>query len=175
MNLEEKIKYLNGQFDFEEPNIGHFNRFESRLKQQSNKPKRKPIKRFALIASVVVLFISIGVISIKNNSNNNIVNPEFQQTEFYFSQVIKEELKKIDTQKNSENKKIINDAFLQIKKLENDYKTLQKDLINTQNKKPIIYAMLENYQQRINILQNLINTLEQFNQVKKSDYEIQNI
>jgi uncharacterized membrane protein YhiD involved in acid resistance len=174
MNLEEKIKQLNGQFDFEEPNIGHFNRFESRLKQQSNNPKRKSIKNFALIASVVVLFISIGVISIKNNSNN-IVNPEFQQTEIYFSQVIKEELKKIDTQKNPENKKIINDAFLQIKKLENDYKTLQKDLINTQNKKPIIYAMLENYQQRINILQNLINTLEQFNQVKKSDYEIQNI
>ena len=167
MNLEDKIKQLNGQFDFEEPNIGHFNRFEKRLQQ----PTKKPYRRFALIASVVVLCITIGVLSIKNKTNTISVSPEFQQTETYFSQVIREELKKIDAQKNTENQQIITDAFKQMQKLESDYKKLQKDLINTQNKKQIIYAMLENYQQRIKILQNLLDTLEHYNQIKNTHHE----
>lgn len=172
MNLEEKIKTLEGQFDIEEPSIGHFNRFEARLQ---NKRKKKPFNKFYLVASVVLLFVVIGFKLFSEKANTNMVTPEFKQTENYFSTVINDELKKVVAQKNADNQQIISDAFLQMKKLEDNYKQLQKDLKNTQNKKAIIYAMLDNYQQRIKILQNLLNTLNQYKQLKNTNYEIQNI
>ncbi len=172
MNLEEKIKTLEGQFDIEEPSICHFNRFEARLQ---NKRKKKPFNKFYLVASVVLLFVVIGFKLFSEKANTNMVTPEFKQTENYFSTVINDELKKVVAQKNADNQQIISDAFLQMKKLEDNYKQLQKDLKNTQNKKAIIYAMLDNYQQRIKILQNLLNTLNQYKQLKNTNYEIQNI
>lgn len=170
MNLEDKIQQLQGQFDFEEPNIGHFNRFENRLKKQS----KYPLLKYIRIAAVFLLFISIGFIAVKKQQNTLNTDTQFRQTETYFSQVIKEELKKVNAQKNTENEQIINDAFLQMQILDKEFLKLQKDLKNSQNKKTIIYAMLQNYQQRILILQNLLDTLEQYNHVKNNNYEIQN-
>jgi len=170
MNLEDKIQQLQGQFDFEEPNIGHFNRFENRLKKQS----KSPLLKYIRIAAVFLLFISIGFIAVKKQQNTLNTDTQFRQTETYFSQVIKEELKKVNAQKNTENEQIINDAFLQMQILDKEFLKLQKDLKNSQNKKTIIYAMLQNYQQRILILQNLLDTLEQYNHVKNNNYEIQN-
>ncbi|HFS67153.1 MAG TPA: hypothetical protein ENK67_02970 [Flavobacteriia bacterium] len=171
MNLEQKITQLQDQFDFKEPNIGHFNRFEKRL--QNKQPKKRKWKRYSLIASVVLLLLVIGWNTFSKNENTSVV-PEFQQSQMYFATVIKEELKKVESQKTSDNRQIINDALLQMDNLEKEFKKLQKDLKTTQNKKAIIYAMLDNYQQRIKILQNLLSTLENYKQLKKHTYEVQN-
>jgi len=173
MNLDQKIQQLQGQFDFEEPNIGHFNRFEKKLQNLNQKPKSNRFKQYSLIASVVLLLIVVGFGAF-SKKKQTVVSPEFQQSEMYFSTVIKEELKKVNNQKNQDNKQIIDDALFQMKKLEEDFKILQKDLKKTQNKKAIIYAMLDNYQQRIKILQNLLHTLQNYNQLKNDNYEIQN-
>lgn len=170
MNLEDKIQQLQGQFDFKEPNIGHFNRFEKRLKKHS----KSSFKKYTRVAAIFLLFIIIGFIALKKHKNTLNSDAQFKQTETYFSQVIKEEIKKVNTQKNTENEQIINDAFLQMQILEKEFQKLQKDLKNKQNKQTIIYAMLENYQQRILILQNLLHTLKQYNRLKNTTYEIQN-
>ena len=174
MNLENKIKQLQGQFDFKEPNIGHFNRFEKRLNESWQPRKQNKYKKWMAIVAMLLLLITVGVKGI-SYSKSKMITPEFQQTETYFSAVIKEELKKVNAQKNTENQQIINDAFRQMNVLENDYQKLQEDLKQSQNKKAIIYAMLNNYQQRIYILQNLLATLEKYNHLKKNHYDIQNI
>ncbi len=180
MKLEDKIKKIQNQFDIEEPTIGHFNRFEAKLQNHLKPKKRNPLKpyyKYLVAASFVLLFSFIGYKSLSNKNTATLANvsPELQQTESYFSAVIHDELKKVQLQKNHDNQKIIDDAMIQLQKLEKEYQSLGEDLKNSENKKALIYAMLDNYQQRIKILQNLLEQLEQFNQLKNNSYETQNI
>ena len=57
-------------------------------------------------------------------------------------------------------------AFLQLNKLEENYKNLTVELDNSNKDKRIIYAMINNFQQRIEVLQSLLQQLNELEQLK---------
>jgi hypothetical protein len=73
-------------------------------------------------------------------------------------------LKKITDESSPETQSLINDALKQMKILENDYESLKKDLTESNDDNRVIYAMISNFQKRIDLLK---NTLEQINTVKQ--------
>ena len=174
--LEEKFLELKGQFDTEEPEIGHFSRFEERLgKQTSEKPKWNPNtwKWIAVAASIALVF-SIGFGNFTTEPNRlelAAVSPEMEETQSFFVSTIQEELKQIDLKRNEDNKQVIDDALVQLDVLEKEYEQLTVDLKTSNKDNRIIYAMIANFQQRIDVLQFLLKQLDEIEQLKTAKNE----
>jgi hypothetical protein len=124
-----------------------------------------------LLAASIALIVSLWF-NFKSQDNIGYalsdVSEQMKETEDYFSSVIQSEIKKVSQQKNTNNTMIIDDALYQIEVLENEYVNLSKELKINGFEKRIIHAMIYNYQQRIEILQDL---LSQINQIKSSRNE----
>lgn len=174
-NLDNIFKNLEGKFDIEEPTIGHFNRFEARLNQPKTSNKKNNFKLFSFIAvaaSVVLLFgIWLGTsFSNKGMELANVSN-EMAETQSYFVSTIQKELSLIEDQRNSTTEQLINDALDQLKILEQQYNLLTLELKESTEDKRIIYAMISNFQQRIDILQSVLNQIEKVKQLKTKKNE----
>ncbi len=170
-NLNKTCNNLKNQFDLEEPTIGHFNRFESKLK--GIKPNKKFNFKFVAVAASILMLFGIVFTSVQINKGIELaeISPKMEETQDYFASVIHQEIEKINKEKNPENAKIIEDAFLQIHQIEGNYKKLTIELKNNSNSKEIIFAMIHNYQQRIDVLQNLLQNLDNFRQLKNNKNE----
>ena len=168
--LEQRLRELEGQFDTVEPNIGHFNRFEEKLSQLNTKKRRQNPKSWiwmAMAASVALLFgIWFGGYSAKQGLELADVSPRMEETQSFFVSTIQLEIENINLKRNEDNQHIIDDAFLQLNKLEENYIKLTVELDNSNKDQRIIYAMINNFQQRIEVLQTLLQQLEELEQLK---------
>ena len=171
-NLEKRFVELHGQFDLEEPSIGHFNRFEARLARQSYqettvKWNSKTWKWLAVAASVV-LFVGVWFGTSDNTPGMQLadVSPEMEDTQSFFVSTITKELESINSQRDDSNKVIIDNALVHLEELEREYDQLTLELENSDQDKRIIYAMINNFQQRIEVLQNLLQQLDEINILK---------
>ena len=177
-NLEHRFKQLEGQFDIEEPAIGHFDRFEAKLASQDAKVKRiqwnpNTWKWLSVAASVLLLVgFWFGSYSAKSGMELADLSPEMEETQSFFVTTIQQEVEKINLQRNSDTEQIITDAFIQLEKLEANYEELKVELLEISEDKRIIFAMINNYQQRINVLQNLLEQIEEINYLNDQDNTI---
>ena len=90
---------------------------------------------------------------------------------FYLASIHKE-IEEIKSQQTPENQKIIEDAFDQLKILELSYQKLTVELKESSEDKRVIYAMITNFQKRLEVLQNLMLQLEEFenyNEIAKKE------
>ncbi|MBT8317174.1 MAG: hypothetical protein HKP59_06085 [Lutibacter sp.] len=172
-NLEHIFKNLENQFDLEEPSIGHFNRFEARLNKTTTPKKNfKLFSYVAVAASIVLLFgVWLGTSFSSSGMELATISPEMQETQSYFVSVIKNELATIENERNNDTEQLINDALLQINKLEDQYSKLTLELKESTEDKRIIYAMISNFQQRIDVLQSLLIQIEDLKQLKTQNNE----
>lgn len=168
--LENIFKTKREEFDFSEPNLGHFDRFEAKLKQnkQTIVVKKTPWHWLAVAASILLLF---GFWLGKQNTSIGYeladVSPKMEETQNFYLATIHKEIEEINKQKTPENQKIINDAFDQLKKLEVSYQNLTIELKESSEDKRVIYAMIANFQNRLEVLQNLMIQLEEFENYKE--------
>ena len=161
------------KFDVAEPTIGHFDRFESRLSKQQKTYNPKNWRWLVMAASIALLF-GFWFTQTQNNETLQLadVSPEMAETQNYFSSVIKSEIGKINTQKSPDNEKLIDDAFLRLENLEKQYTHLTDELKESDADKRVVFAMISNFQQRIEILQNLLTQLDEIKQFKTTTNEI---
>ena len=157
------------KFDVYEPKQGHKERFLQKL-QQNKSGKTKFInynvyKKWMIAASIALLFgliFQTGRMVQQKKMNESAVS----RNEQYFSMIIKEKLEEVEKEKSPETEKIFNDAMEQIKLLENDYQQLIKDY--RQNKdKYILNAMINNFRERIEILQFVKQQIKEIKNAKK--------
>jgi septal ring factor EnvC (AmiA/AmiB activator) len=170
--LEQRFRELDGQFDIEEPKLGHFDRFEVKLaRQTTQKPKWNPNtwKWLAIAASIALLFtLGLGNYSTKQGLELADVSPKMEETQSFFVSTIQQEIENINLKRNDYNQQIIDDAFKQLNKLEENYKQLTVELDDSGKDKRIIYAMISNFQQRIEVLQSLLQQLDELQQLKNN-------
>ena len=94
------------------------------------------------------------------------ISPEMEETQSFFISTIQNELETIDAQRTDENKEIIDNALEQLKRLEEEYNQLTIELEHSEQDKRIVYAMINNFQQRIEVLQTLLQQLDEINEIK---------
>lgn len=170
-SLENKFKELQEQFDVEVPNLGHFERFQAKLNIEQ-KPKLNYWKLLAIAASFLLLVsFSWTYLSDKQSLELKEVSPEMAETQAYFTSVINQELKAIGKATNLDNKKIIEDGLAQLKILENDYLKLTIQLQESNEDSRIIFAMIDNYQKRIEVLKSVLNQINIIKQTKNNNHE----
>lgn len=171
-NMEEFFKNNKHEFDFAEPDVGHFERFRARLEKVDETPKKKggtPWYILAVAASVLLFFgYWMGNYN-QSDSDRGIdladVSPKMEETQNFYLASIQKEVETIKTRKTPANQKIIDDAFVQLELLETNYRKLTLELKESNADKRVIYAMITNFQTRLQILQNLMDQLEEFEEL----------
>jgi len=84
---------------------------------------------------------------------------------------IQQQLEEINKNATSENVQLINDALEQLEKLENNYEILKKDLVQSNNDKRVISAMINNFQKRASLLEDVLKKMDTINTLKGSNNE----
>ncbi|RUA07491.1 MAG: hypothetical protein DSY82_07940 [Flavobacteriia bacterium] len=174
-DLEKLYGDKHRDFDLREPDAGHFERFQARLKKQEN--KKSKVIYWPWLSVAAAILIIFGVWYGKDlNPNKGLeladVSPKMEETQSFFMQTIQKEIKAIEENKNPENQKIIDDAFAQLNILEKDYKKLTLELKESSEDKRVIFAMITNFQKRIEILQNLMEKLEDIERIKEQKQQL---
>lgn len=183
MHLEnDKInglfKQLQGSFDTEDPKEGHQLRFLEKLKDgkptiaQTRARKLNWLKPLAIAASLILmvgLYFGKAVVGPENELAS--VAPKMQETQTYFTSLIQQELNKIRVEQNEDTKVIVQDALVQLKKLEEDYAKLTADLLKNSTDKRILFAMITNLQNRASLLENVLIQIEEVKNLKLSSDE----
>ncbi|AWX45660.1 hypothetical protein HME9304_02687 [Flagellimonas maritima] len=178
-NLEELFKKLQDKFDFEEPINGHRERFLEKLNQSNGVV---PIKRnkftwwrpLSIAASIVLIcMIGIQLFNTEQSVRRQVVeiSPEVSRTESYFASLIEVQVQLLKNEKSPATAKLVDDTLSQLKKLESDYKALEKELLNGGNSKLILNAMITNFQTRIDLLQEVLTSVENIKNLKSYNDE----
>lgn len=167
----------NNKFDIYEPSEGHFERFKNRLESTTTELKRKRVShtKWYLMAASLALLVSLWYNFKPDDQGFELadVSPEMKETQSYFTYVINNEIKQIDLQQNSDNKLIIDNALSNVQRLEKEYKKLTLELKDSGFDKRIVNAMIFNFQQRIEILQDLLNQINNL-KISKDETNSQN-
>ena len=95
-----------------------------------------------------------------------------KEVESFYVNTINVELKEVEKNRNLETEKIIEDALDRIEELEDSYKAFIKDLNNNGNQLKIVNEMINNYQKRLEILQEALDQIELIKNPKILDDEI---
>ncbi len=170
--LNNLFETLKEDFNIEEPKLGHQQRFINKLNSQKEtiieEPKsvRKLWRPLIGIAASIVLLISV-FIGFQQNSNSSelaSISPEMARTQDFFTNAITNELEKLNSEESPEFQELIVDTFFQIKILEENYEKLKLDLTESGNDKRVIFAMITNFQNRIDLLQNVVEQIDNLKQ-----------
>lgn len=163
-DLEQRIIELQEEFDFAEPNVGHFERFQAKLKNEK-KTKNKTSWLWLSVAAMVLLAFGFMLGNL-NTQNKGIqlaeVSPKMEETQNFYLASIQQEIELVKAKQTPENQKIIEDSFEQLNILEKKYEELTLELKESNEDKRVIFAMISNFQTRIEVLQNLLQQLEEF-------------
>jgi len=171
--LENIFKSIEDTVDLHEPKAGHQERFLEKLNAASEEKilgKRptnwwKPLSIAASIAVLIGLFIGNTFTTNGIDQQISKISPEVSNTEFYFANLIEQQVVLLETESSPETQNIIDDTLVQLGKLNMDYQKLKQDLINGGNSQFILSAMIQNFQTRIDLLkevQNQIKTIKTF-------------
>lgn len=173
-NLDELFDRLHGQFDHEEPGSGHQERFLEKLNQSKGVvtlPQRKNRlwKPLSIAASVAVIcLLGFQFFSTEPSIKEQVVEiaPEVSQTEFYFASLIEEQIQELKDSKSPETARLVDDTLFQLDKLEENYSTLEQELINGGDSKIILNAMITNFQTRIDLLKEVLQNIDNIKNLK---------
>ncbi len=174
--LDNLFEGLQNQFDTEEPVSGHRERFLNKLQQQKapashgSKSLYKWLRPWGIAASIALLFgIGWGLLNHQEVVESGVVSSEVEEAQYYFASVIEQQMEQIQKEATPETQLLVEDAMIQMKKLEENYNQLEKDLENTGNTELILNAMITNFQTRINLLQDVMENIKQVKELKKEN------
>ncbi|APG59394.1 hypothetical protein [Christiangramia salexigens] len=177
-DLDNIFEGLN--FDNEEPSTGHRSRFEAKIGKRKQPLKTNGrLKQLWLPFSGIAAILLISLIifgelfqpGLRSNSDLAGISPEMRQTQEFYSSLIKREMNAIDAEKTPETKALVKDALEQLEKLENEYENLREDLVTSGKDNRVIHAMIQNFQQRIDLLTSVLRQIEEINSLKKKHHE----
>lgn len=177
--LAELFQRLEGDFDTETLPEQHQQRFLDKLQvSREEEARRIPnkhsyLKPFVGIAASLAIIISVVLgLQITNQKDGLAgVSPEMASTQHFYTTTIQKELRKIEKRQTPATKVLIGDAMAQMAKLETEYAKLQKDLVVSGDDSRVIYAMINNFQNRINLLKKVLEQIEHIEQLKQKSHE----
>ncbi|WP_298902757.1 hypothetical protein [uncultured Psychroserpens sp.] len=179
--INSLFETLEDSFDVEQPNTGHEIRFLGKLKQLNNpvaisEPKKttsywKPL--LAVAASILICFSIFTVMQQQDSELMDLasVSPELSQTQSFFTSAIEQELTLLEAERTPETEQMIYTAMREINTLEEEYESLKIDLTESGNDQRVIYAMISNFQNRINVLETVLEHIEEVKKFKNNQNE----
>jgi hypothetical protein len=177
--IHELFDELKGNFDLKSPKLGHQQRFLDKLnasKQVEIETKSIYIlnwKPLMAIAASIIICISLFIALPNDPELMDLasVSPELSNTQDFFTTTIDNELKKMNMERTPLTEQIIDDALEQLQLLDDEYQNLKIDLTESNEDQRVIYAMISNFQNRIDILNTVLEQIENVKQLKSNNDE----
>ncbi|RUA12303.1 MAG: hypothetical protein DSY83_14755, partial [Flavobacteriia bacterium] len=137
-SLDNLFGRLQGEFDVEEPQSGHQERFLDKLNRAKgtvsiHRKKNSWWKPLSIAASVtVVAILGYQAFGPTPSIKQQVVEiaPEAGRTEFYFANLIEQQVQQLKDEKSPETAQLVDDTLSQLQRLQKDYRSLEQDLVN---------------------------------------------
>ena len=175
--MKDLFQRLQGSFDLHETPDGHQRRFLERLTQQQTTQKARKFRywHYGSVAAVIILLVLLGgalfTPTEPQEADLASISPEMEQTQSFFTTTINSEMRALEAYDTPETKKIVEEALVEVQQLEVTYQQLKKDLLESGNNERVISAMINNFQNRITILQQVSETIETIKTLKNNSDE----
>ncbi len=187
-NIEDLILNNLEELNDNEPNEGHFGRFEARL-EALNKRKKvfslEVVWKVAAAAIFAFLVVNQGIIWFSTDSGNQTpatgnsdmtlatVSAEYEEVEFYYTNAINVGLNQWE---NLAEQGLISQEEQQMMQNELDdfekvFQKLQNDLSSSPNDDRVINAMLEYYQTKLSLINMIVEKLQEVKQKNNENHE----
>jgi hypothetical protein len=180
-DIEKLILDNLDQLDDREPMDGHFERFEAKLKSQSKKGKVSFRIVWRVAAAVVFAFLAINqaVIYLTPKEDKIVslgsISPEYREVEFYYTSSINAGMTQWKNFSEngllSEEDKVMMENELQ--DFDKTLKSLQEDLKANPDDERVINALLDYYQNKLNVINLIIDKLKEVKTQKETKHEIE--
>lgn len=163
--IEKYFETNTGKFDLYEPEAGHFDRFRARLEDRDKGSSGRSGFSYYLMAIAASVLLVFGYWLGNYNTSKGLeladVSPQMEETQNFYVSSIRKEMELIGSKRNKANEKIIEDAFRQLEILEANYQELTLELRESGADRRVIHAMITNFQNRLFVLENLMDQLEE--------------
>ncbi|NQU88692.1 MAG: hypothetical protein HQ541_23360 [Mariniphaga sp.] len=181
-NIEKLILDNLDGLNEQEPKDGHFGRFEQKLKQQNRKDKVNLRIVWRVAAAVIFVFLAVNqtVIYFSPDQQETItalgeISPEYNEVEFYYTSSIDAGLNQWQQFDEvglltDEDKLMMENELAEFDEVLTD---LQEDLKANPNDERVINAMLDYYQNKLNIINLIIDKLQEVKIQKETNHEIE--
>ena len=182
-NIDKIIRNNRELFDTTDPNEGHFNRFAAKLKQQKRK-NHSLTYTFLLKAASIAILVTLSFLwtydnLIKPSSENSgitlsEVSDEYREVEVYYKQQVNlryGQIRNMDIFSDSIQKSTL---LKELSDMDSIYTNLQDELESNPKDKRIINAMIEHYQLKVDVMNQILLQLEQIkneNLTKNENHE----
>ena len=172
--LRNKLSQQHRTFNVAEPSEGHFERFREKLGPPD--AMQKPgisyyLKVAAIIAGVSVSSILIYEMLRPDNISESYtfgtLSQEFRDAEDYYLNTIKakySEIEKLQFEDPAQKKLILDE----LEEMDQLYNQLIKDFNTDPDNEMVVNAMIQHYQMKIQILNNILIQLEEINLLKSN-------
>jgi len=172
--MEDNLNHFftENEFDFQEPHSGHLERFERKLNQQKKGVKTSWKWLSVAASAVLVLGFFLGSNHQKSQLDLADVSPKMEEVQTYFVSTITQELKTLEQNRNLNTESIIENALEELENLQEEYNDFVKELTKNGKQREIINAMIRNYQQRLDILENTLDQIETIKNLNIKNDEI---
>ena len=174
--LEDFIKANREEFDDIEPRVGLWDNIEQQLPAMViEMPKRQQAKTFSLgfvlrVAAIIVVVMGIGFAAyLRTGKPAGVdlaaISPEYAKQQVQYTSMI--ETKRTELKELTKSDPQLYEEFSgEIVKMEASYKKLKKDLATSPNQERVLRAMIRNLQIQTEVLNQQLQVIEQFNDIK---------
>jgi hypothetical protein len=189
--IEELVLKNLKELNENDPQEGHFGRFEAKLEAMNKKRKIIPLNVvWKIAAAAVFAFLVVNQAIIWFSPDNMNLNPlsetsgitlasvssEYEEVEFYFTNAINVGLNQWETLVN---KGLISDEEQlmmenELDEFEQVFTKLQGDLSLSPNDDRVINAMLDYYQTKLSLINMIVEKLQEVKQKNNMNHETEN-
>ncbi|MCH7657934.1 MAG: hypothetical protein IIB05_06400 [Bacteroidetes bacterium] len=183
-NIDKIIRNNRELFDTAEPDEGHFNRFAARLKRQKRKNRSFTSYTFLLKAASVAILVALSFLWTYDNlikpspERSGIslseISDEYREVEIYYKQQVNlryGQIRDMDVFSDSRQKAIL---LKELSDMDSIYTNLRIELETSPKNERIINAMIEHYQLKVDVMNQILRQLEQIkneNPIKIENHE----
>lgn len=178
--FEDFMHDNNEEFNEIEPSADLWGKIEAQLsflEQEDQQPKKREAKTFSLgfvlkVAASVIIIMGIGfgiyIQSQKGTKGVDLaaINPEYAQQQVHYASLVETKLTELKSASKND-PQLYKEFSAEIAKMDSTYKKLNNDLATSPNQERVLRAMIRNLQIQTEVLNQQLNVIEQFNQMKK--------
>jgi|SRR6056297_716059 len=182
-DLEKIVNENRSVFDSFEPDEGHFERFEQKLRQLHKSQNKIFTLGFMLKAAVVTLLVVLSGLwvydktfttpTVKDGIALREISPEYSEVELYYTKLVNQKYNEINDFSFIDNKQ--KEMLMhELNDMDSIYENLKKDLTLNPNDDRVINAMIQHYQLKVKVMNQILGQLQQvknIEQEKQENYE----
>ncbi len=177
--LEDFIHDNRDGFDELEPRAALWDNIESRLTFTEEAPKKREAKTFSLgfvlrVAAMIIMVMGVGFVFYLRNEKRpggvdlSAINPEYARQQVHYASLVKAKRTELNLIAKSD-PQLYKEFSGEIAKMDSTYKKLTTELKTSPNQERVLRAMIRNLQIQTEVLNQQLQVIEQYNQVKNQD------